>query len=139
MPSEGERVGEMAGAEAAFSGRRVKLVALVLVVLGAVGELVFRGSISSALSLTGAGVVAIINFHWLELLLGDMLRPGRPRISGPVVARIILKVALLMGFFVVLAMVPRMDPVAVALGFTALVAALLVEGFRWGMKGGDEA
>jgi len=129
----------VAAPEEAFSTRRVELGALALVVAGALAELLIRRSISSALSLTGAGVVAIINFHWLEQLLGGLLQPGKPRISGPVLVRIILKTALLMGFFVVLLMVPRADPVAVALGFTALVAALLVEGFRWGMKGGDEA
>ncbi len=129
----------MTGAEEAFSGRRVKLMTAGLVVAGSVAELALAGSIWGALSLTGAGVVAIINFHWLELLLGGMLQPGRPRITGPVLVRIILKVALLMGFFVVFLLVPQIDPVAVALGFTALVAALLLEGFRWGMKGGDEA
>ena len=129
----------MTGIEERFSVRRVKLMTLSLVVLGALAELAIRGSISSALSLTGAGVVAIINFHWLEQLLGGLLQPGKPRISGPVVARIILKTGLLMGFFVALLMVPRVDPVAVALGFTTLVAALLVEGVRWGLKGGDEA
>jgi len=128
-------VGERAGGEEDFSGRRVKWLAAVLVLLGAVGGSVAGRPISFALSLTAAGVVAIINFHWLEVLLGGMLQPGRPRITGPVLARIILKVALLMGFFVVFLLVPGADAVAVALGFTALVAALLLEGFRWGMKG----
>ncbi len=129
----------MRAAEEPFSGRRVKILAAGLVAMGAVGEILAGRPVSAALSLTGAGVVAIINFHWLEQLLGGLLQPGRPRVSGPVLARIMLKALLLIGFFVVFLLVPQIDPVAVALGFTALVAALLAEGLRWGMKGGDEA
>ena len=139
MPTAWKRWGTMRGAEEPFSGRRVKILAAGLVALGAAGEVLSGRPVSAALSLTGAGVVAIINFHWLEQLLGSVLQPGRPRVSGPVLVRIMLKALLLIGFFVVFLLVPQIDPVAVALGFTALVAALLAEGIRWGMKGGDEA
>ena len=38
--------------------------------------------------------------------------------------------------FAALLWVPRVDPVAVALGFSALVVALIIEGIRWGRHGG---
>ncbi len=130
--------GTMTGAEEEFSGRRVVVLAAVLVATGVVFELGLRGSVAGALSLTGAGAVAIINFHWLEVLLGAMLQPGRPRFSRSVVFRMGLKALLLLAFFAAFVMVPQVEPVAVALGFSTLVVALLVEAVRWGMKGGNE-
>ncbi len=113
-------------------------MASLLVAVGAALELLVRGSWAGALSLTAAGVVAIINFHWLEVLLGAMLQPGRPRFGRFVVVRMGLKAFLLLAFFAAFVLVPQVEPVAVAMGFSTLVAALLVEAFRWGMKGGNE-
>ena len=66
----------------AFSPRRVVRTTAVLVAVGAAGELVFLRSLAGALSLTAAGVVAIINFRWLEVVLHQVVQPGHPRFDG---------------------------------------------------------
>jgi hypothetical protein len=119
-----------------FSGRRVTRTAAWLVVAGAIGELFLRKSLSGALSLTAAGVVAIINFRWLEAVLQRVIQPGEPRFDSRSVLTIGGRLVLLAGVCAALLLVPRIDAVAVALGFSALVAALIIEGLRWGRVGG---
>jgi len=120
-----------------FSPRRVVRLAVVLVVVGAAAELLLRRSLAGALSLTAAGVVAIINFRWLEVILRQVVQPGQPRFDSWSVLRILGRLALLAGIFAALLWAPRIDAVAVALGFSALVVALVVEGLRRaGVRGG---
>lgn len=116
--------------------RRVARTAWGLVIVGAAGELILRKSLSGAVSLTGAGAVAIINFRWLEEVLRRVVQPGQPRFDKRSVLRIVGRLALFAGMFAALLWVPRVDPVAVALGFSALVVALVIEGIRWGRDGG---
>jgi predicted neutral ceramidase superfamily lipid hydrolase len=115
---------------------RVIRTAWVLVFLGAAAELVIFRSMSGVLSLTAAGTVAIINFRWLEVVVQRVVQPGRPSFTVSSILRIIGRFALLGVVLAALVWVPQIDPVAVALGFTALVVALIIEGARGGRVGG---
>ncbi len=117
-------------------GRRVARTSWVLVAVGAIGMLILRKSLPAAVSLTAAGGVAIINFRWLEAVLQRVLQPGKPQFDSRSVLTIVGRLALFAGLFAVLLLVPGIDFVAVALGFSALVAALIIEGLRWGRVGG---
>jgi hypothetical protein len=119
-----------------FSARRVVRIAIVLVAVGTIGELILRKSVPAAASLTVAGGVAIINFRSLEGLLQRVLQPGRPSFDRRSVLTIAGRFALLAGGFAALLLVPGVDFVAVAVGFSTLVVALIVEGLRWGAVGG---
>ena len=118
-------------------GRRVMRTTSILVAAGAIAELILRQSPSGAVSLTAAGGVAIINFRWLEAVLVRVLQPGQPQFDGRSVLTIAARFALFGGLFAALLLVPAVDFVAVALGFSALVVALIFEGLRWGRVGGD--
>jgi len=119
-----------------FSPDRVVRITAALVAVGAVAEIVVGRSWMGALSLTAAGVVAIINFRWLEVVLHRVVQPGEPRFDSWSVLRILGRLVLFAGIFAALLWVPRVDPVAVALGFSALVVAILVEGLRRARVGG---
>ena len=119
-----------------FSIRRVSFVTGGLVLFGVIAELLFNRSMSGALSLTAAGLVAIINFRWLEAILQHVVQAGEPRFDGRSILRIFGRMLLLGGLMAALFLVPKIDPIAVALGFTAFVVALIVEGFRWARDGG---
>ena len=86
--------------------------------------------------MTAAGTVAIINFRWLEVVVQRVVQPGRPSFTVSSILRIIGRFALLGVVLAALVWVPQIDPVAVALGFTALVVALIIEGVRGGRVGG---
>jgi hypothetical protein len=116
--------------------RRVERTALGLVIVGAAGELILRKSLLGAASLTGAGAVAIINFRWLEAVLQRVAQPGKPQYDRRAVLRIVGRLALFAGMFAALLWVPQVEPVAVVLGFSTLVVALVFEGIRWGTVGG---
>ncbi len=118
-------------------GWRVVRTTWLLLTIGAIGELILRKSLSGAVSLTAAGGVAIINFRWLEAVLSRVLQPGQPQFDGRSVLTIAARLALLGALFAVLFLVPSVDFVAVTLGFSALVIALIIEGLRWGRVGGD--
>lgn len=119
-----------------FSLDRVVRLAWILVILGSVVELVIFRSMSGGLSLTAAGTVAIINFRWLEVIVHRVVQPGKPSYDLSSILRIIGRFALLGVMLAALVWVPQIDPVAVALGFSAPVAALVVEGVRGGRVGG---
>lgn len=119
-----------------FSFSSVVWIAAVLVAIGAIAELVFWRSWEGALSLTAAGVVAIINFRWLEVIVHRVVQPGKPRFDRWTLLRILGRLSLLAGVFAALLIVPRIDPVAVAVGFSTLVLALVIEGLRHVRVGG---
>jgi hypothetical protein len=121
---------------ATFSGRRITVVAGALVMVGAMVELVAFRSIAGAASLTGAGGVAIINFRWLEAVIQRAVQAGSPKFDRKAVLLISGRMLLFAGMMAALLWVPHIDPVALALGFSALVVALLIEGFRWARVGG---
>ncbi len=89
-----------------------------------------------ALSLTAAGLVAMINFRWLEVIVHRVVQPGKPRFDGWTVLRILGRLTLLAGILAALLLVPRVDAVAVAFGFSTLVVALVIEGLRRARVGG---
>lgn len=120
----------------AFSMRRVVRLAVVLVAAGTLLELVVLASPAGAVSLTVAGAVAIINVRWLEVVLQRVVQPDQPHFDRASVFRFVGRMALLGALFAALVWVPQADPVAVAVGFSAPVAALVVEGLRWGRRGG---
>lgn len=120
----------------AFSSRRVALLAWLLVALGVVYELAVRRSVAGASSLTVGGAVAIINFRWLEGVLQRVIQPGEPHFDRSSLLRILGRMLLFAALLVTLLWVPQIEPVAVALGVSALVVALIVEGFRWARTGG---
>lgn len=116
--------------------QRVARTAWGLVIVGAAGELILRKSFAGAASLTGAGAVAIINFRWLEAVLRRVVQPGEPQFDSRSVLQIVGRLALFAGLFAALLWVPGIEPVAVAIGFSTLVVALVFEGIRWGWSGG---
>lgn len=119
-----------------FSTARVLRTAAVLVVFGALAELVLFRTWMGAMSLTAAGLVAMINFRWLEVIVHRLVQPGKPRLDRWTVLRIFGRLSLLAGIFAALLVVPRVDPVAVAVGFSTLVVALVIEGLRQPRVGG---
>ncbi len=119
-----------------FSSVRVLRITAILVVVGAVVELVLFRTWMGALSLTAAGLVAMINFRWLEVIVHRVVQPGKPRFDRWTVLRILGRLTLLAGVLAALAWVPRTDGIAVALGFTTLVVALVIEGLRHARAGG---
>ena len=119
-----------------FSFKKVVRLAWILVFVGALSELVIFLSISGALCLTAAGSVAIINFRWLEMVIERVVQPGTPRYDLSSIFRIIGRFALLAGVLAAVAWLPHIDPVAIVLGFSAPVAALVVEGVRQSRVGG---
>ena len=120
-----------------FSIRRVNLLTGVLVIIGAAFELLLRRSWPGALSLTAAGLVAIINFRWLEVIVHRAVQPGKPRLDRWTVLRFLGRLTLLAIIFAAFLVVPRIDAVAVALGFSTLVVAIVIEGLRQGrVRGG---
>jgi len=119
-----------------FSFRRVLWIAAVLVVLGAAVELVLFRTWMGALSLTAAGLVAMINFRWLEVIVHRVVQPGKTQFDGSTVLRILGRLTLLAGILAALVILPRVDAVSVAFGFSTLVVALVVEGLRQARFGG---
>ena len=119
-----------------FSLRRVVRNTAWLVVLGAVIELVLFRTWIGALCLTAAGVVAMINFRWLEVIVHRMLQPGKADLDRWTLLRVLGRFLLLACVLAALLVVPRIDPVAVTLGFSTLVVALVVEGLRGDRVGG---
>ena len=86
--------------------------------------------------MTAAGAVAIINFRWLEMVVERVVQPDRPSYDLTSIFRIIGRFALLAGMLAAIAWLPHIDPVAVVLGFSAPVAALIIEGVRGSRFGG---
>jgi len=119
-----------------FSPRRVVVVAGILVAVGAFVELAILRSLAGALSLTAAGVVAIINFRWLEVVLNRVIQPGAPRFDGISIIRFTARLLLLGAVLAAVLLVPRLDPVALAVGFSTLVVAIVIETARAGFRGG---
>ena len=119
-----------------FSFTKVIRLAWIFVFSGAVSELVIFRSISGALCLTAAGTVAIINFRWLEMVIERVAQPGSPRYDFSAIFRIIGRFVLLACVLAAVAWLPQIDPVAIVLGFSAPVAALIVEGVRQSRVGG---
>ena len=119
-----------------FSLGNVNRLAWIFVFSGAVSELVIFRSISGALCLTAAGTVAIINFRWLEMVIERVAQPGSPRYELSSIFRIIGRFVLLACVLAAVAWLPQIDPVAIVLGFSAPVAALIVEGVRQSRVGG---
>ena len=119
-----------------FSPRRVARTAIVVTAVGAVAWGLYRSSWMSALSLTAAGAVAIINFRWLELVLARVVHPGAPQFDRGSAARIFGRLALFGVVVAGLFWVPGVDFVGVALGFSALVGAVVFEALRPEHRGG---
>ena len=78
----------------------------------------------------------MINFRWLEVIVHRVLQPGRVALDRWTLVRIIVRFLLLAFVLAALLMAPRIDPVAVTLGFSALVAALVIEGLLGDRVGG---
>ena len=119
-----------------FSPARVVRTAAVLVGIGALAELVLFRTWIGAMSLTAAGLVAMINFRWLEVIVHRLIQPGKTRLDRWTVLRFFGRLTLLAGIFAAMLMVPRVDPVAVTVGFSTLVVAVVIEGLRQLRVGG---
>ena len=119
-----------------FSPQRVVRITAILVFLGAVAELVLFRTWIGALCLTAAGLVAIINFRWLEVIVHRVVQPGKPRLDRWTVLRFLGRLMLLAIVFAAFLVIPRIDAVAVAFGFSALVVAIVIEGLRNARAGG---
>ncbi len=119
-----------------FSTERVVRITAGLVVLGAVVELVLFRTWMGAFCLTAAGLVAIINFRWLEVIVHRVVQPGKPRLDRWTVLRFLGRLILLAIIFAAFLVIPRIDAVAVAFGFSTLVVAIIIEGLRHARVGG---
>jgi len=119
-----------------FSTSRVIRVTAYLVFLGAVAELVLFRTWIGALSLTAAGLVAMINFRWLEVIVHRVVQPEKPRLDRWTVLRFFGRLMLLGFVFAAFLVIPRIDAVAVAFGFSTLVIAIVIEGLRQVRVGG---
>jgi len=119
-----------------FSTSRVIRVTAYLVFLGAVAELVLFRTWIGALSLTAAGLVAMINFRWLEVIVHRVVQPEKPRLDRWTVLRFFGRLMLLAFVFAAFLVIPRIDAVAVAFGFSTLVIAIVIEGLRQVRVGG---
>ena len=119
-----------------FSTRRVIRITAFLVFLGAVAELVLFRTWIGALSLTAAGLVAMINFRWLEVIVHRVVQPEKPRLDRWTVLRFFGRLMLLAFVFAAFLVIPRIDAVAVAFGFSTLVIAIVIEGLRQVRVGG---
>ena len=119
-----------------FSTQRVVRITVVLVVLGAVVELVLFRTWMGALCLTAAGLVAIINFRWLEVIVHRVVQPGKPRLDRWTILRFLGRLILLAIIFAAFLVIPRIDAVAVAFGFSTLVVEIVIEGLRNARAGG---
>jgi hypothetical protein len=119
-----------------FSTSRVFRITAILVFLGAVTELVLFRTWIGALSLTAAGLVAMINFRWLEVIVHRVVQPGKPRLDRWTVLRFLGRLTLLAIIFAAFLVIPRIDAVAVAFGFSTLVVAIVIEGLRQARVGG---
>ena len=119
-----------------FSTSRVIRIAAFLVFFGAVAELVLFRTWMGALSLTAAGLVAMINFRWLEVIVHRVVQPGKPRFDRWTVLRFLGRLTLLAIIFAAFLVIPRIDAVAVAFGFSTLVVAIVIEGLRQVRIGG---
>ena len=113
-----------------FSSGRVLRITAILVAVGAVAELVLFRTWMGALSLTAAGLVAMINFRWLEVIVHRVVQPGKPRLDRWTVLRFLGRLTLLAFIFAAFLVIPRIDAVAVAFGFSTLVVAIVIEGLR---------
>jgi hypothetical protein len=113
-----------------FSTRRVIRITAFLVFLGAVAELVLFRTWMGALSLTAAGLVAMINFRWLEVIVHRVVQPGKLRLDHWTFLRFLGRLTLLAIIFAAFLVIPRIDAVAVAFGFSTLVVAIVIEGLR---------
>lgn len=78
----------------------------------------------------------MINFRWLEVIVHRVLQPGKANLDRWTLLRVLGRLFLLACVFAALMLVPQIDPVAVTLGFSALVVALVVEGLRRDRVGG---
>ena len=114
----------------AFSGRRVILLTAVFSLAGGLLWGLYRQSVASGLSLTGTGALAIINFRWLEAILSRVLLAPSPRIDGGVVLRFAGRMLVLMVLLAALFFISSVDGIGVALGYSCLVAAVVIEGLR---------
>ncbi len=119
-----------------FSTRRVIRITAILVFLGAVAELVLFRTWIGALSLTAAGLVAMINFRWLEVIVHRVVQPGKLRLDRWTVLRFLGRLTLLAIIFAAFLVIPRIDAAAVAFGFSTLVVAIVIEGLRQVRVGG---
>ena len=119
-----------------FSTERVVRITAGLVVLGAVVELVLFRTWMGAFCLTAAGLVAIINFRWLEVIVHRVVQPGKPRLDRWTVMRFLGRLILLAIIFAAFLVIPRIAAVAVAFGFSTLVVAIIIEGLRHARVGG---
>jgi len=113
-----------------FSPARVIRLTLVLSLVGGLLWGLYRRSVPAGLSLTGTGAVAIINFRWLEMILARVLERENPRYDSGVLFRFIGRMAVLALLLAAVSLIPSVDGVGVALGYSTLVAAIVVEGSR---------
>lgn len=110
--------------------------ALVIAVVGGAVYGILRQSLVSGLSLTGAGVVVIINYRWLDVILASVVQPGKPSFDLRSVLGIFGRFTLLGVLLAALIWVPAIDEIGVTLGVSTLVVAVIFEGLRWGENGG---
>ena len=78
----------------------------------------------------------MINFRWLEVIVHRMLQPGKADLDRWTLLRVLGRFFLLACLLAAIYLVPQIDPVAVTLGFSTLVVALVVEGLRGDRVGG---
>jgi hypothetical protein len=70
------------------------------------------------------------------VIVHRVVQPGKPRLDRWTVLRFLGRLILLAIIFAAFLMIPRIDAVAVAFGFSTLVLAIIIEGLRHMRLGG---
>lgn len=104
--------------------RRVLLWALVLTASG--GAVALAWSLSSALTLTAAGLVSSFSFRGLEMQVRALEPRADGRLGATNILFIVLRYSLLSAFIVAVLLVGPREFIALILGFSVVPLALLV-------------
>lgn len=86
--------------------------------------------LTPALALLVCAVIMIMNFLWLERIVGSTLRAEAEPQSAWVGLRILVRFGLIVVSIGVVVAVARYHPASVLLGFSVIVIGLLAEGVR---------
>jgi hypothetical protein len=106
--------------------RRIRRIAVAAWAVFAVPVLVTSGW-RGLIGLTCSGLVTMINFLWLEEILGTLLQPSPRRHLWRLTARALSRFALLGVALLVTIFVARMNAVSLLLGFSIVVVGIVAE------------
>lgn len=114
------------GAASAGKTRSLERNNLILVILGSLISVYWQDR-AITLSFLAGGLISILNLRMLTSIVGNLTRPeGIPK--GKLVLQVLVKYLGLLGSLAFLFLVLHPQPVAVLVGLSTVVAAVLLEG-----------